>query len=702
MSGQGFDRLHESVQYHVVNSMGWDRLRPLQDAAVGPIHEGRDCVLLAPTAGGKTEAAVLPVMSRMIEENWDGLSVLYICPLRALVNNLGPRLERYLGFVGRRVNTWHGDTAQGERKRIRKDPPSLLVTTPESIEAQLVSAFTNEQRFFGSVRVAIIDEVHAFAASDRGWHLLAVLARLEELTGQRIQRIGLSATIGNPKIICEWLAAPATTGPPPIVVDPPSPPPAAPEVVVDFVASLTNAAQVISQLHRGEKRLVFVDSRQRAEELGDALQRLGVQTFVSHSSLGVDERRQAEKAFAEASDCVIVSTSTLELGIDVGDLDRVIQIDAPSSVASFLQRLGRTGRRAGATRNCTFLATDHSGLLRAAALLDLHARGYVEPIEPPAKPYHLLSQQVLAQILQHKGVSRTSWRVGLDSFIAKAGLNAEAGDETLDLLEQRSLLAADGGIYWFTQEGERTLGGLNFLDLMSIFTSENLLEVRHGSREVGKVDRITFVRKGKTDSLLLGGNAWKVIDIKWDKGIVSVEPTSGPGRSRWLGDGPPMSYELTQAVRRVVTGADNSPTLSTRARAAVADARAELWWFQPDSTTLHSPVAGKTEWYTYAGTIANISLAWRLEEILGHGVKCDEFSVAFASAVGPEGAMAAIDTLRKEPPPFNPTAFRPLAEKLKFYDTLPANRVTELITARYQTTNETRLVLAEPVRVAGL
>ena len=663
MSAPGFDRLHESVQYHVVNSMGWDGLRPLQEAAVVPIHEGRDCVLLAPTAGGKTEAAVLPVISRMLEGNWDGLSVLYICPLRALVNNLGPRLERYFGFVGRRVNTWHGDTPQGDRKRIRKDPPHVLVTTPESIEAQLISAFTNEQRFFGNVRVAIIDEVHAFAASDRGWHLLAVLSRLEELTGQRIQRIGLSATIGNPQIICDWLAAPAETGQGPTVIAPRSEPPKAPEIATDFVASLANAAQVISQLHRGEKRLVFVDSRQRAEEIGDALQRRGVQTFVSHSSLGVDERRQAEKAFAEASDCVIVSTSTLELGIDVGDLDRVIQIDAPASVASFLQRMGRTGRRSGTTRNCTFLATDHAGLLRAAALLDLHARDYVEPIEPPAKPYHLLSQQVLAQILQHKGVSRTSWRRGLESFIGKAGLRAEAGDETLDLLEQRGLVAADGGIYWFTQTGERTLGGLNFLDLMSIFTSEDLLQVRHGNREVGKVDRITFVRKGKTESLLLGGKAWRVIDIKWDKGIVSVEPTSGPGRSRWLGDGPPMSYALAQAVRRVVTGVENSPSLSTRAKAAISDARADLWWFQPDSTTLHSPVAGKIEWYTYAGTIANISLAWRLQELLGHEVKCDEFSVAFASAVGSRGAMAAIDTIRKEPPPFNPTAFRPLAEK---------------------------------------
>src|SRR4029077_5071278 len=137
------------------------------------------------------------------------------------------------------------------------------------------------------------------------------------------------------------------------------------EVKVDYVGSLENAAIVISRLYRGEKRLVFCDSRSRVEELGNELRRLGITTFLSHSSLSKEERRDAEEAFAQAQDCVIIATSTLELGIDVGDLDRVIQIDAPFSVASFLQRLGRTGRRPGAVRNCLFLATNDNALLRA-------------------------------------------------------------------------------------------------------------------------------------------------------------------------------------------------------------------------------------------------------------------------------------------------------------------------------------------------
>jgi ATP-dependent Lhr-like helicase len=697
MTAEGFERLHESVQYHVVNSLGWPGLRPLQRDSVLPVHEARDCVLLAPTAGGKTEAAVFPALSRMLQEDWGGLSVLYLCPLRALANNLGPRISRYAGYVGRRAEVWHGDTSQGDRKRIRKDPPDILITTPESLEAQLVSAYTNEEMFFGGVRTVIIDEVHAFAAADRGWHLLAVLSRLERLTGRPIQRIGLSATIGNPDQILKWLSPQRAEGLAPIVVNPKAAGPAAAELTLDYVGSLLNAAQVISQLHRGEKRLVFVDSRQRAEEMGNELKRLGVDTFVSHSALGYEERRQAERAFSEAENCVIVATSTLELGIDVGDLDRVIQLDAPSSVASFLQRLGRTGRREGTTRNCTFLACDHSALLRAAALLDLHGRGFVEPVIPPGKPYHLLAQQILAQILQHKGVSKASWMAGLETFVDQAALDAAAGSEVLDLLESRAQLAQDNGIYWFTKEGERQLGGLNFLDLMSIFTSESLFEVRYGNREVGKVDRVTFAMKGQSRALLLGGRSWRLLDIDWNRGIVQVEPTTDPGRSRWLGDGPEMSFEMAQAVRRIVCGQGDAAYLSRRAADALTDARRDFWWLQMGKSVIRDAPNGRMQWWTCGGTIANLRLAWSVGQLLDGVATSDDLSVTFPEGVTREDAMKAISSLRDSPVAFSSSAFRALAEKLKFYDTLPEARVDELCQARFERLEAISHILHEPV-----
>ena len=403
-----FDLLHPAVQHHVVNSLGWAALRPLQTEAIEPILAGEHVLALAPTAGGKTEAAVLPLLSRIATEGWRGLSVLYVCPLRALLNNLHPRLERYAGFVGLRAGLWHGDIGAGARNRVFDEPPEILLTTPESLEAILMSVRRDHVGFLAGLRAVVIDEVHSFGGDDRGWHLLAVLERLSVIAGRDVQRIGLSATVGEPERLLRWLVG-SSTGPSRVVA-PEMESALTPEVTLDHVGSLSNAATVISKLHAGEKRLVFCDSRSRVEELSVDLRGRGVRTFVSHSSLALDERRQAEEAFAEATDCVIVSTSTLELGIDVGDLDRVIQIDSPTTFAGFLQRLGRTGRRPGSRRNMLLLTTKPEiELVRAAGLLELWGRGYVEPVVAPPQPYHLLAQQVLALVLQEGSLARSRW-----------------------------------------------------------------------------------------------------------------------------------------------------------------------------------------------------------------------------------------------------------------------------------------------------
>jgi len=349
-----FERLHPAVRHHVVNSLGWRVLRPLQERSIEPVLAGRHALLGAPTAGGKTEAAVLPLLSRMVSERWSGLSVLYVCPLRPLLNNLHPRLAAYCDLLGHRAALWHGDVGPSERRAILRDPPDVLLTTPESLEAMFMSRVVDAERLLGGVRAVVVDEIHAFAGDDRGWHLLAVLARLDDLTGRELQRVGLTATVGNPEWLLDWLVSGGEGERQVVMAEGGG---ADLELEVDWVASVANAAKVIAALHRGEKRLVFADSRARVEELAVALRAEGTTTFVSHSSLSRDDRSQAERAFGESRDCVIVATSTLELGIDVGDLDRVIQIGAPNTVAAVLQRVGRTGRRAGTARNCLFLAT---------------------------------------------------------------------------------------------------------------------------------------------------------------------------------------------------------------------------------------------------------------------------------------------------------------------------------------------------------
>lgn len=603
--------LHPGVEHHVVNTLGWPDLRPLQRDSVEPVRRGDDCLLLAPTAGGKTEAAFFPLLSQMADAEWRGLSVLYVTPLRALLNNLHPRLTGYASWVGRTVGLWHGDTTSGERRRLLADPPDVLLTTPESLEAMLVSANVDHLALFAHLRVVVVDELHAFAGDDRGWHLLSVLERLQRLAGRRLQRIGLTATVGNPDELLSWLqgAVPASRA---TVVAPESSGLATPDITVDYVGSIDNAATVVASLHGGEKRLVFSDSRSQAEDMARALRERGITTFVSHSSLSADERHRSEQAFAEARDCVVVATSTLELGIDVGDLDRVIQLEAPRTVASFLQRLGRTGRRAGSTRSCLFLATREDSLLRAAALTHLWGTGFVEPVVPPPHPRHIAAQQFMALALQEGQFGSRTWREWWGDLAVMAD-----GQEVLDHLAGHGFLEEDSGMLFIGQQAERHFGRRHFMDLLAVFTADPEMKVLLGRRELGSVSPLTVTARladGEPRLLVLAGRTWLVTSIDWRRRTINVVEHAGAGRSRWAGGTPDLGYELVQSVRQVLLGDDPPVELSHRAIAALDRVRAErAAQVDPAGTVVQS--SGSTSlWWTFAGTKANSSLAAALSD----------------------------------------------------------------------------------------
>lgn len=627
-----FERLHPAVQHHIVNSLGWQRLRPLQEESILPLVEGRHALLVAPTAGGKTEAAAFPVLSRMLSEHWLGASVLYLCPLRALLNNLEPRLARYLGLVGRRVALWHGDVGSTARRRILEDPPDLLLTTPESLEVMLVSPRVDHRRLFADARVVVIDEVHAFGGDDRGWHLLAVLERLRCLAGRELQRIGLSATVGNPEDLLAWMIGGAQGAGE--VVRGGAGFDANADVGVDFVGNDENAAVVIAGLHRGEKRLVFSDSRSGAESVASLLRKQGVTTFVSHSSLSADERRVTEQSFAESTDCVVMATSTLELGIDIGDLDRVLQIDAPGRVSSFLQRLGRTGRRPDTFRNCLFLTRDSGALVRAIALRDLRAEGYVERIEPPPLPMHLFAQQLLALCLQEHGLPVGDWPAWIGKHRGFAAMSAEQREEVLGFMLAEQFLFEDQGLWSLGSQAEEEFGRRYFLDLVSAFTAEGLFSVRHGDLELGWVHHLTFaLRRNGPAVLLLAGRSWTVQHVDWPARVAYVVPTEAPGLSRWLGDGIPAGFDLCQRIARVLRGQAEPPAtaLTKRASKGLEDARHEFAWLPPDGSALRARPDGRVEWWTFAGARANAALAATCAAGGAAVRRHDNFSVTFAA-----------------------------------------------------------------------
>lgn len=670
--------LHPALLHHVVNTLGWPALRPLQEKAIAPILAGHDTLLLAPTAGGKTEAATFPVLSQMATANWHGLSVLYVCPLRALLNNLEPRIGGYAQWLGRRAALWHGDTGQGKRKRMLTDPPDVLLTTPESLEAMLVSTKVNPREHFANVQCVVVDEVHAFAGDDRGWHLLAVLERLERLAGHPIQRIGLSATVGNPGELLTWLQGSGSGKRPSSVVAPnlvgaASKPQG--DVTLDHVGSLENAAKVISMLHTGEKRLVFCESRREVEELARDLRARDVTTFVSHSSLSVDERRRAERAFAEARGCVIVSTSTLELGIDVGDLDRVIQVNAPRTVASFLQRLGRTGRRPDTTRNALFLTTTTEGLLQAAGLLCLWSRGFVEPITAPPSPRHITAQQLLALCLQEGRVGASLWQDWWGALPAFA----EDAEEIADWLVESGHLASDGGMLFIGPEAEHRFGRRNFMDLVSVFTANPEFKVLQGRQELGSVDPIVLTRKVEGPRVIvLAARSWEVTHIDWKRRRCFVEPSETTARMKWMGDAPPLSYDICQAQRHVLLGSDPEVALSKRAAAGLKHLREVHDLKVSDRGLVLSEEKHDVWWWTWAGARANATLVAALPGVLDPQQRFDNFRVRVLGPSGMARLASSVTSLEGALPAVSQAAMN----GLKFAEVLPPHLATAVVAAR--------------------
>ncbi len=634
-----FERLSPALQYQIVNGLGYGELRPVQEASIADVIDGKNVVVLAPTAGGKTEAAFFPLLSAMDVDDWRPVSVVYLSPIRALLNNQEDRVAKLAGLVGRRAFKWHGDTAQSARRRFLKDPADVLLTTPESLEAMLMSPRVPARELFAGLRAVVVDEVHAFAGDDRGAHLAALLERLTRYCGRDVQRIGLSATVGNPDEILRWMAGSSKRAS--TVVDPGGEK-RSPELALDYVGNLENAATVVKALHPGRKRLVFVDSRRTAEALGNLLRQLEVTTFVSHGSLSFAERRDAEHAFHEGSDCVIVATSALELGIDVGDLDHVLQIDSPPKVASFLQRMGRTGRRPGTTSNCTFLATKDTSVLQAAAIVRLRREGFVEDVRPSRRASHILAHQVMAIAIQTSGIPRSDVPQWLEGATVFADLSEDERSEVVSHMLAEEILANQDGKLWLGPVGEKKYGRANFRELYAVFDVPRLVTVRWNLEEIGTVDAAflaTIDSDASRGSFTLAGRPWEIVHIEWERGRCAVRPAPAGRPPRWAGGARHLGYALCQAMRRVLVDDAVDPCWSPRARTVIATMRAEHAFLRDEAAPFLDGKEGIT-WWTFAGGAANVLLARMLEAELGGACVSRNTSITLKDEAGKSVARA--------------------------------------------------------------
>jgi ATP-dependent helicase Lhr and Lhr-like helicase len=612
----GIERLHPHLQHAIVHDLGWRSLRPVQELTIDAVLDGANAVVLAPTAGGKTEASIFPILSRILSEEPPPVAALYICPIRALLNNQEDRIGSYARMVGLSAFKWHGDVADSRKKAFRDNPSHILMTTPESLEVMMISERTDARALLAGLQTVIIDEVHAFAGDDRGAHLAALLERIVQFVERDVQRVGLSATVGNPHVIGQWMQGSSVR--PYRLVDPPRGP-AARALTVDACADLEEAARGVAQLGRGRKSLVFVESRARAERVAQALQGSGVEVFIHHSSVSRAEREQAELQFAQGQNTAIVCTATMELGIDVGDLDQVLQVDVPATVASMLQRIGRTGRREGKQTNCTFFCLSPETVLQAVSMIRLAYRNWVEDVRPAEHAVHILAHQVMALSLQEGGLSRHRVLDWVKDAYPFGGIREGEVALLIDTMLSREILYEADGLLSLGTRGEKLYGRKNFFELYAIFNSPPVLRVQVGRDEVGFV-QAGFVqghdqRKGPL-CFRLGGRAWEVVEIDWSKGNMSVKPASAAQVPNWLGPPGVLSLAICQAMRETLVSEDTAGvTLTASAEADLRSLRDGYAGLLEDSTAPVESTGDTIQWHTFSGGAINRLLAAGLEEI---------------------------------------------------------------------------------------
>ena len=543
---------------------------------------------------------------------------MYVAPLKALLNDLADRLGFLTESVGLSVGVWHGDVSETRRRSIVRDPPDILLVTPESLEALLSFASEVRRAVLAGVRAVVVDEVHVFFGSDRGTQLLAICERLAQYAEHDLQRVGLSATIGNPHDLAAWLAGSSKR---PMTVESVGRDPNREEKFALRYAPERSALASALDENRHEKTLVFCPGRRDVEEVTRVLTMRGYDVWPHHSALAMTARRESEEGFRAARAGFLVATSTLELGIDIGDLDRVVQIDAPPTVSALVQRLGRTGRRAGRSAELTFIARTPDRLVLACALLRLHAEGWIEPLQPTEKPWLVLVQQLLAHVLQSGGLARRTLSERLRANAAFLAFSETDLDEILDGLLRSGALEAADGIVVLGPLVERRFAARNFGELSSVFTTDETVDVLFDRRLVGSVQRwyIEGLTRKSGAVFLLAGSPWRMMHYDRAGKTVVVERAENAKGPIFLGGDLELGSRVCAAIRTtlafrpdvpVAAGLPDSIDVDAQSAIAIKDLRhasATLALAEPGM--ILARVGTKWRLLSYAGLRANRVLA---------------------------------------------------------------------------------------------
>ncbi|MEJ7570275.1 MAG: DEAD/DEAH box helicase [Gaiellaceae bacterium] len=588
------DRLAEPLRRWVWRK-GWRALRDIQERAVDPILAGRDVVVASATASGKTEAAFLPLLSRPV--TGAGLRILYVSPLKALINDQTTRLESLAEVVDLTVTPWHGDVAASRKRRLRDAPSGILLITPESLEAMFVTRGSAVAAFFDGLDYVVIDELHSFIASERGRQLQSLLHRVELAVGHSVPRVGLSATLGDLDVAAAFLR-PLADRVPEIVESTVTrreirlqvrgyarDEPANPE---DDEAEPLDIVDHLYGIARGGTHIVFANRRTDVEQYVHLLKRRAEQDgapdefWPHHGSLAKDVREDAEAALRSERPSTVVATTTLELGIDVGSVDTIAQMGPPPSVSSMRQRLGRSGRRAEDHSELRIYVEEaavsastppqeqlREAVVQSVAMVQLLIERFNESPRPSALHLSTLVQQTLSLAAQRGGFrADDAWRA-LCATGPFAAVTSRAFATLLrDLASQDLLTQAHDGTVLLGLEGERLV---NNYDFYSAFVTSDEYRLVVGPRTLGTLPVTRPLAVG--DLLLFAGRRWRVLAVRDAERVIELEPAPGGRAPNFSGGAALVADAVRGRMQRVYELTDDPPYLDGGARRLLAEAR---------------------------------------------------------------------------------------------------------------------------------
>ena len=567
-SENAFEMLVKPVR-RLVEQKGFSKPTEPQEKTIPKILDGKNILLISPTATGKTEAAFLPVLSMLLQQpKTPGIKVLYITPLRALNRDLLERLQWWCNNLDIKLAVRHGDTEAKERTRQSQSPPDILITTPETLQAILTGWLLRQH--LQSLRWIVIDEVHELADSKRGSQLSLALERVRSLTGKDFQMIGLSATIGSPEKVAQFLVG--DKRPVEIIRVPVAkmvklqviyPQPT--EEDVRFAGKIYTHPEVAARLriirdymNKCKSVLLFTNTRSVSEVLASRFKVWDVDFPVSihHGSLAKPSRIAAETGLKKGALKGLIATSSLELGIDVGVIDLVIQYMSPRQVARLIQRVGRAGHTYGNVSEGIIIGMDSDDTLEALVIARRALREELELVQIPDKPYDVLTHQIAGLLLKNR-------RLAFGEILDLARNAAPFENLTLADIEKclKYMHQRFPRLAWVSFEDQVVLKPQRtkalfeyYFDNLSMIPEEKQFLVVDESTDssIGVLDEAFMAEYGKPGTkFIIRGSAWQIIHASEDK--VYVRPVNDPAGSipSWIGEEIPVPYEVAQELAEI-------------------------------------------------------------------------------------------------------------------------------------------------------